>query len=142
MKKKITIVSLGALVVLVSMTSSLFAGLFTTSFKYDFWNANPWVGTSYGVTYLKSIAGVNMNRDLGVFCKVLMNNNSMSTLESEEITTNATSIDIHAQSDRTDTAKSWHKVSLDDYYATVTTKEMSDVKDCHKTGTLTPVDPY
>ena len=61
MKKKIAIVTVCALVTLISMTSTIFAGGSdcTSSFHWCFWNADPWIGTSYAVTYLDTIKGTN-----------------------------------------------------------------------------------
>ncbi len=146
MKKKIAITTICALVILISMTSSLFAGSATTSFNYKFRNENPRIGVSYGVSYLSNINGTSGTlRDCGVYVKAYMSYNAWSLLASylKEDTTefyNLIPLSTSRQSDSSEQVKTFHMAGLYDEVSmprTVTATVYSGTI----TGTAYPQDP-
>lgn len=118
MKKKIAIVTVCALVTLISMTSTIFASQSTNSFKYKFWNKDPLWGTSYGVTYLSNIVGLNISRKIELGVKIKCESNNWSswawTVGDHDAKYTWSSLSVSKNSSSSNPRQSYHLAGISD----------------------------
>lgn len=118
MKKRILLALVASIVILIGMSSSLFASNTTFSFDYFFRNDDPWIGTSFAASYLNSIRGNSVVRQVTVYVRVQQKNGTWATVtRSYMIPPEAISgsWEIKKYSDSTMPITSIHMASVNDF---------------------------
>lgn len=146
MRKKIFIVTVCILVTLLTMTSSLFASMTTNSYNYKFWNKDPLVGTSYGVTYLSNVVGLYTARNMSVTVKIKKADASWTGWATASSPANTyskytfSSLSTSKNSDSTQPVSSYHMAGLTDGVSKPSTTVCSSVWCAVREGTTVPYD--